>query len=100
MAGSVSKHSYTVKKSVDFTVKYIASVCQFIYRYFYGPPPVQHWHGFNQQLKPSVGIAIILALMNLHYYTDLVHQCHCVLVFTDFEWGCYNQMALLYTCFD
>ena len=33
---------YTVKKSVDFTVKYLASGCQFFNRYFYGRLPVQH----------------------------------------------------------
>ena len=27
---------YTVKKSVDFTAKYLLSSCHFFYRYFYG----------------------------------------------------------------
>ena len=27
-------NTYTVKKSVDFTVKYLESGCQFFYRYF------------------------------------------------------------------
>ena len=31
------------KKSVDFTVKYLASGCQFFYRYFYGRLPVEHF---------------------------------------------------------
>ena len=31
------------KKSVDFTVKYLASDCQFFYRYFYGRLPVEHF---------------------------------------------------------
>ena len=31
------------KKSVDFTVKYKASGCQFFYRYFYGRLPVEHF---------------------------------------------------------
>ena len=31
------------KKSVDFTVKYLASRCQFFYRYFYGRLPVEHF---------------------------------------------------------
>ena len=31
--------AYTVKKSVDFTVKYLASGCQFFNRYFYGRLP-------------------------------------------------------------
>ena len=34
--------AYTVKKSVDFTVKYLASGCQFFYRYYYGRLPVEH----------------------------------------------------------
>ena len=32
----------TVKKSVDFTVKYLAFGYQFFYRYFYGRLPVEH----------------------------------------------------------
>ena len=35
--------SNTVKKSEDFTVKYLASDCQFFYRYFYGRLPVEHF---------------------------------------------------------
>ena len=31
------------KKSADFTVKYLASGCQFFYRYFYGRLPVEHF---------------------------------------------------------
>ena len=31
------------KKSIDFTVKYLASGCQFCYRYFYGRLPVEHF---------------------------------------------------------
>ena len=34
---------HTVKKSVDFTVKYLASGCHFFYRYFYGRLPVGHF---------------------------------------------------------
>ena len=34
---------YTVKKSVDFTVNYLASGCQFFYRYFNGRLPVEHF---------------------------------------------------------
>ena len=30
-------------KSVDFTVKYLASGCQFFYFYFYGRLPVEHF---------------------------------------------------------
>ena len=33
----------TVKKSVDFTVKYLATSCQSISRYFYGPLLVEHF---------------------------------------------------------
>ena len=40
---SMSTDYYTVKKSVDFTVKYLASGCQFFYRYFYGRLPVEHF---------------------------------------------------------
>ena len=36
-------YMYNVKKSVDFTVKYLASGSQFFYRYFYGRLPVQHF---------------------------------------------------------
>ena len=36
-------NQYTVKKSVDVTVKYLASGCQFFYRYFYGRLPVEHF---------------------------------------------------------
>ena len=32
-----------VKKSVALTVKYLASGCQFFYRYFYGRLPVEHF---------------------------------------------------------
>ena len=32
-----------LKKSVDFTVKYLASGCQFFYHYFYGCVPVEHF---------------------------------------------------------
>ena len=32
------------KKPVDFTVKYLASGCQFFYRYFYGRLPVEHFY--------------------------------------------------------
>ena len=31
------------KKSIDFTVNYLASGCQFFYRYFYGRLPVDHF---------------------------------------------------------
>ena len=31
------------KKYVDFTAKYLASGCQFFYRYFYGRLPVEHF---------------------------------------------------------
>ena len=31
------------KKIVDFTVKYMASGCQFFYRYFYGRLPIEHF---------------------------------------------------------
>ena len=36
-------HVHCKKKSVDFTVKYLASGCQFFYRYFYGRLPVEHF---------------------------------------------------------
>ena len=31
------------RKSVDFTVKYLAPGCQFFYRYLYGRLPVEHF---------------------------------------------------------
>ena len=34
---------YTVKKSIDFTVKYVGSGCQLFYRSFYGRLPVEHF---------------------------------------------------------
>ena len=36
--------SYTVKTSVDFTVKYLATSCQSISRYFYGRLLVEHFY--------------------------------------------------------
>ena len=36
-------YNYTVKKSVGFTAKYLASGCKFFYRYFYGRLPVEHF---------------------------------------------------------
>ena len=35
-------HIHCKKHSVDFTVKYMASGCQFFYHYFYGHLPVEH----------------------------------------------------------
>ena len=43
MQGRIFQHCYTVKKSVDFTVKYLASGCQFTYRYSYVRLPVEHF---------------------------------------------------------
>ena len=40
---STKNTEYTVKKSVDFTVKYLESGCQFFYRYFYGRLSVEHF---------------------------------------------------------
>ena len=37
------KSSYTVKKSVDFTVKYLATSCRSISRYFYWRLLVEHF---------------------------------------------------------
>ena len=41
--GKVSLSYIVKKKSVDFTVKYLTSGCQFFYRYFYGRLPVEHF---------------------------------------------------------
>ena len=39
----VNKAIMHCKKSVDFKVQYLASGCQFFYRYFYGRLPVEHF---------------------------------------------------------
>ena len=42
--------SHTVKKSVHFTVKYLASGCQFFNRYFYGRLPIEQNIFRNQDM--------------------------------------------------